>query len=240
MGRVQPYNKQMEARYKGSAPFKSDLKIRWVVKLVLGLIIFLAIYNAYIDYVRVRFKNNFLMETAYITLFLIIADIIAIAIAIAVYSIWDYKRIYMRNKKEVKRNMSLHAWSYLLYTIFRAFSYLSGLVWLITAILFPYLIITFNLNILNLIGWIFILISLFWLLILPVFYLKERKNNSYTKKLVFAPIIILCVGVIMFILSLFTHAEEYSYNLSFFVAWLIISLLSRLISRVIALYITIS
>lgn len=109
--------------YKGKAPFSLDQFLKWILKMILQVIIFSAIYYFNIESVREEYNYNPVMEFFVIISWLFFTDfIVAISVWI-IKMIVLYKLDYLASNKK-NNNAGLWLWEYIIYSSIRAFCYL--------------------------------------------------------------------------------------------------------------------
>ena len=119
--------------YKGKPPFAWDRFFKWILKMILQVMIFSAIYFLNIAAIRREYNYNPVMEFLVIMSWLFITDfIVAISVWI-IKTIVLYKLDYISSAKS-NNNAGLWLWEYLIYSVIRAFCYLILLTMLLTSI----------------------------------------------------------------------------------------------------------
>ena len=119
--------------YKGKPPFAVDLFLKWILKMILQVIIFSAIYFFNIDAIRLKYDYNPVMEFLVIISWLFFTDFtVAILVWIIKTIVLYYSDYIPSNKKN--NNAGLWLWEYLIYSAIRAFCYLIFLIALLTAL----------------------------------------------------------------------------------------------------------
>lgn len=120
-------------KYKGKAPFSLDQFLKWILKMILQVIIFSAIYYFNIESVREEYNYNPVMEFFVIISWLFFTDfIVAISVWI-IKMIVLYKLDYLASNKK-NNNAGLWLWEYIIYSLIRAFCYLVLLTLFLTSL----------------------------------------------------------------------------------------------------------
>lgn len=119
--------------YKGKPPFAADRFLKWVLKMILQVIIFSAIYFFNIDAIRIQYDYNPVMEFLVIISWLFFTDfVVAILVWVIKTVVLYYSNYIPSNKKN--NNAGLWLWEYLIYSAIRAICYVIFLIALLTAL----------------------------------------------------------------------------------------------------------
>lgn len=119
--------------YKGKPPFAADRFLKWILKMILQVIIFSAIYFFNIDAIRREYDYNPVMEFLLIISWLFFTDFVVSVLIWIIKTVVLYKLDYIPSNKK-NNNAGLWLWEYLIYSGIRAFCYLMFLISLLTAL----------------------------------------------------------------------------------------------------------
>lgn len=129
--------RELSRRYKGNPPLRADNFLRWFSKLLLQVLIFTLIYTIYIEKIRADYDRNFFTEILFVFLWIIISDFLALTLSFLIKMGFNYLMKYMGSKKRKMKNFNRRVIEYIFYTIFRCFSYVCGLILLLSSFLYP-------------------------------------------------------------------------------------------------------
>lgn len=119
--------------YKGKAPFNLDQFLKWILKMILQVIIFSAIYFFNIEAIREEYNYNPIMEFLVIISWLFFTDFIVAITVWIIKKIVLYKLDYLSSDKK-NNNAGLWLWEYIIYSSIRAFCYIILLTVLLTSL----------------------------------------------------------------------------------------------------------
>lgn len=119
--------------YKGKPPFAVDIFLKWMLKMILQVIIFSAIYFFNIDAIRLKYDYNPVMELLVIISWVFITDFTVAILVWITKTIYFYYSDYIPSNKK-NNNANLWLWEYLIYSAIRAFCYLTFLIYLLTTL----------------------------------------------------------------------------------------------------------
>lgn len=119
--------------YKGKPPFAADIFLKWMLKMILQVIIFSAIYFFNIDAIRLKYDYNPVMEFLVIISWVFITDFTVAILVWITKTIYFYYSDYIPSNKK-NNNANLWLWEYLIYSAIRAFCYLTFLIYLLTTL----------------------------------------------------------------------------------------------------------
>lgn len=160
------------SEYKGKAPFLSDRFIEWLVKMIVQVIIFSALYNMLLGNLTIQYQNDpigfFIADVIGIFWLLILSDMIAHVGGTIIKIIYLRTQRYVANTKK-NNNLGRWLWEYIIYTIIRTIFYMVQLVRLLTQVLQPALSVLSQF-----IAWIIIsMIAIFIARVLSIYIISK-------------------------------------------------------------------